>query len=160
MCKYLKKLLGLFIRSSSLKHFHILLKLALLLLGYGRLKSALMSSLKITDSSTAAKVREQHSPKLSRQEIVEDQRDDISIASDMSDWQQMGNFLRIELPGHGSTVVSMKEDMTFYDVVRAVTNKRQLNPEMYFIMFGVEKQSQIGNFNSIFLYVDILSFSM
>lgn len=119
-----------------------------------------MSSLKITDSSTAAKVREQHSPELSRQEIVEDQRDDISIASDMSDWQQMGNFLRIELPGHGSTVVSMKEDMTFYDVVRTVTNKRQLDPEMYFIMFGVEKQSQIGNFIQFFLYVDILFFSM
>ena len=124
-----------------------------MLLGYGRLKSALMSSLKITDSSTAAKVREQHSPKLTHKENEEDQRDDISVTSDMSDWKQIGNFLRIELPGHGSTVVLMKEDMTFYDVVRAVTNKRQLDPEMYFIMFGVEKQSQIGNFISFFVFI-------
>ena len=112
-----------------------------------------MSSLKITDSSTAAKVREQHSPKLTHKENEEDQRDDISVTSDMSDWKQIGNFLRIELPGHGSTVVLMKEDMTFYDVVRAVTNKRQLDPEMYFIMFGVEKQSQIGNFISFFVFI-------
>ena len=103
-----------------------------------------MSSLKITDSSSAAKIREQHSPKLTRKENEEDQRDDVSIVSDMSDWKQMGNFLRVELPGHGSTVVSMKEDMTFHDVVLYVTNKRQLDPEMYFIMFGVDKQSQIG----------------
>ena len=109
-----------------------------------------MSSLKITDSSTASKVREQHSPKLARNENEADPRDDISLVSDMSDWKQMGNFLRVELPGHGSTVVSMKEDMTFQDVVLAVTSKRQLDPEMYFIMFGVEKQSQIGNFYEIF----------
>jgi hypothetical protein len=116
-----------------------------LLLGYGRLKSALMSSLKITDSSTATKVREQHSPKVTRKENAEDQKDDVSMVSDMSDWKQMGNFLRVELPGHGSTVVSMKEDMTFQDVVLAVTSKRQLDPEMYFVMFGVDKESQIGN---------------
>jgi hypothetical protein len=109
-----------------------------------------MSSLKITDSSTASKVREQHSPKLARNENEADPRDDISLVSDMSDWKQMGNFLRVELPGHGSTVVSMKEDMTFQDVVLAVTSKRQLDPKMYFIMFGVEKQSQIGNFYEIF----------
>ena len=115
-----------------------------------------MSSLKITDSSTAAKVREQHSPKLTRKDSEEDQRDDVSMISDMSEWKQMGKFLRVELPGHGSTVVSMKEDMTFQDVVLAVTNKRQLDPEMYFIMFGVDKQSQIGNFDSFFnhRYID------
>ena len=114
--------------------------------GYGRLKSALMQSLKITDSSTASKIREQHSPKLARKESEDEPRDDASFASDMSDWKQMGDFLRVELPGHGSTVVSKKEDMSFQDVVLAVAKKRQLDPEMYFMIFGVEKQSQIGNF--------------
>ena len=104
-----------------------------------------MSSLKITDNSAATKLREQHSPKPTGRESEDEQRDDISMISDMSDWKQMGKFLRVELPGHGSTVVSMKEDMTFQDVVLAVTNKRQLDPEMYFIMFGVAKHSQIGN---------------
>ena len=131
-------------------------KIILLLLGYGRFKSALMSSLKITDSSTAAKVREQHSPKLTRKENEEELRDDISMFSDMSDWKQMGNYLRVELPGRGSTVVSMKEDMTFQDVVHAVTNKRQLDPEQYFMMFGVEKQSQIGNLYLCYSFVNFV----
>lgn len=140
-------------RTNSFATFHLLD--SIFLQGYGRLKSALMSSLKITDSSTASKVREQYSPKLARRHSEEGtatQRADTPIVSDISDWKQIGNFLRVELPGHGSTVVSITDDMTFQDVVQAVTKKRQLDSEMYFIMFGIEKHSQIGNFFRIFLY--------
>lgn len=112
--------------------------------GYGRLKSAILSSLKITDPSTSSKIRENYSPKLSRKNSDADRPDDPSIVLDMAEWNQIGNFLRVELPGKGSTVVSLKEDMTFRDAVIAVTSKRQLDPEMYFIMFGMEKDSQIG----------------
>lgn len=113
--------------------------------GYSRLKSALMSSLKITDSSTARNIREHHSPKLARKETSadSDHSDNCSLVSDISDWRLMGNFVRVELASHGSTVVPLKEDMTFIDVVCAVANKRQLDPDMYFITFGVERESQI-----------------
>ena len=114
--------------------------------GYSRLKSALMSSLKISDSSAARNIREQHSPTLSKKDSPggDDHGDNCSLVSDMSEWRLMGNFVRVELPGRGSTVVPLKEDMTFIDVVVAVASKRQLDPDLYFVMFGVERESQIG----------------
>ena len=121
-------------------------------LGYTRLKDALKSSFKITDSLAARSLRERHSPrsfspKSSRKvekSGLSEEGVDPSVVSGLSDWRFMGNYVRVELPSRGTTVVPMKDDMTFLDVVSAVARKRHLDADLYFVVFGVERGAQVG----------------
>lgn len=121
-------------------------------LRYTRLKDALKSSFKITDSSAVRSLRERHSPRSSSPKSsgkveksgLSEQGDDPSVVSGLSDWRFMGNYVRVELPSRGSTVVPMKDDMTFLDVVSSVARKRHLDGDLYFVVFGVEREAQVG----------------
>ena len=72
------------------------------------------------------------------------------MASSCTEWKNLGNFLRVDLPSNQSTVVPLVEDMTVYDLVKSTCTKRQLEPDAYFLKLGLEDSS--GNMGMSYLY--------
>ena len=61
-----------------------------------------------------------------------------SLSSSHSEWRNLGNFLRVALPSHQSTVIPLQAEMTVWDVVENTCNKRQLDPLQHFLKLGIE----------------------
>ncbi|XP_068698035.1 rho guanine nucleotide exchange factor TIAM1-like [Montipora foliosa] len=124
----------------------------------GKLKSALLTSLRISDAASVKSIRDRYSnkgspaPKLSRQsnlDIIDDvpeeegtiQPECASLSSSHSDWKSMGNFLRISLDNNQSTVIPLHNEMTVQEVIENTCSKRQLNPDAFYLRLGVEDSS-------------------
>lgn len=124
----------------------------------GKLKSALLTSLRINDAASVKSIRDRYSgkghgtPRLNRQsnlESIDDvaeeegtiQVENASLSSSHSDWKSMGNFLRISLENNQSTVIPLHNEMTVQEVVENTCSKRQLDPAAYYLKLGVEDSS-------------------
>ncbi|XP_029197221.2 protein still life, isoforms C/SIF type 2-like [Acropora millepora] len=129
----------------------------------GKLKSALLTSLRISDAASVKSIRDRYSnkgsstPKSRRQsslEIIDDvveeegtiQPDCASLSSSHSDWKSMGNFLRVNLDNNQSTVIPLHGEMTVLEVVESTCGKRQLNPEGFYLKLGVEDSSGVTEY--------------
>ncbi|XP_027051520.1 T-lymphoma invasion and metastasis-inducing protein 1-like isoform X2 [Pocillopora damicornis] len=130
----------------------------------GKLKSALLTSLRINDAASVKSIRDRYSgkgsgtPRLKRQlqpnlDSIDDMPEEegalvesSSLSSSHSDWKNLGNFLRISLDNNQSTVIPLHNEMTILEVVENTCSKRQLNPEAYYLKLGLEDDSGVTDY--------------